>query len=233
MIPELTVPFLRNSEIERAAEALLCRYAKWKGAAVRPPIDIDNIIEGYLRLELAFIDLPDLLGIPDVLGATFIEERRIFVDESLDLLGKEGRLTFTLAHEVGHWDLHRPMIEAQKATAPLFAKGDIAEQPTIVCRTSQKKARAELQADRFAAALLMPAADVRAAVSALYGDKLPSWDGLDERRKQREFDMQLHALAGEVIERGRFSNVSNEAMRNRLFDLKLVVDSSAPQISLL
>ena len=76
--------------------------------------------------------------------------------------GKEGRLAFTLAHEGGHWYLHRPLIEMDQVTATLFGKDDVPKQPTIFCRSSQKKAAAEWQADRFAAALLMPAADVRA-----------------------------------------------------------------------
>ena len=52
MIPELKVPFLKESDIEHAGAELLRRYAKWKGAAVRPPINIDNIIEGYFGLDL-------------------------------------------------------------------------------------------------------------------------------------------------------------------------------------
>lgn len=233
MIPELKVPFLKESDIEHAAAELLRRYVKWKGVAVRPPINIDNIIEGYFGLDLVFIDLPDFLGIPDVLGATFLKEKRVFIDESLDLEGKEGRLAFTLAHEGGHWQLHRPLIEADQVTAPLFSKGEIKEQPAIVCRSSQKKAPAEWQADKFAACLLMPAADVRATVRALCGDQLPTWERIEERRKNRELDERLRDLATEVMERGGFSNVSNEAMRYRLLDLKLVVDASNPQRSLL
>ena len=52
-------------------------------------------------------------------------------------------------------------------------------------------------------------------------------------RKNREFDEKLHALAAEVIDQGGFTNVSNEAMRYRLLDLKLVADASSPQMSLL
>ena len=79
----------------------------------------------------------------------------------------------------------------------------------------------------------MPAADVRATVRALSGDQLPTWERIEERRKNRELDERLRDLATEVMERGGFSNVSNEAMRYRLLDLKLVVDASNPQRSLL
>ena len=44
---------------------------------------------------------------------------------------------------------------------------------------------------------------------------------------------ELKSLAAEVIERGSFSNVSNQAMQIRLVALKLVTDASNPQRSLL
>lgn len=232
-VPELKVPFLSDDDIEHATRELLRRYSKSKGAPVRPPIDVDKLIEQYFRLELVFIDLRDYLGIPDVLGATFLKDKRVFIDESLDLEEKEGRLNFTMAHEIGHWYLHRPLVEAEELALPLFAHGDRPEQPAFVCRTEQRKARAEIQADRFAARLLMPTAEVRATVAALYGDKLPTWEHVEERRRNRELDEDLRSLASEVIEHGGFTNVSNEAMRYRLLDLKLVVDASAPQLSLL
>ena len=232
-VPELKVPFFADEQLEQAARELLFQFSKWRGEAVRPPINVDKLIEGYFGLELVFIDLPEYLGIPDVLGATFLKEKRVFIDQSLDLEGKEGRLTFTMAHEVGHWQLHRPLVEANDLVLPLFSHGEVPEQPAFVCRSAQRKARAELQSDRFAARLLMPTADVRATVAALYGDKLPTWEHVEDRRRNRELDEELRDLATEVIEQGGFTNVSNEAMRYRLLDLNLVVDASAPQLSLL
>jgi len=234
MTAELKVPFIADSDIEHATQELLRKYSARKGAAVRPPIPVEDIIEGYFGLDLGFTDLRDMLGIPDVLGATFLKEQRVFIEESLELDGQEGRIVFTMAHEVGHWYLHRPLIELEQVTAPLFGAKDVPEQPAIVCRNGQRGVvRAEIQADRFAARLLMPTADVRASVRALYGDKLPTWEHVEELRRKREFDEKLHGLATEVIEQGAFTNVSNEAMRYRLLDLKLVVDASAPQMSLL
>ena len=232
MTQELKVPFISDSDIEHATQELLRKYSKKSGVVVRPPIPVDDIIEGYFKLDLAFTDLRDMLGIPDVLGATFLKEERVFIEESLELDGKEGRIVFTMAHEVGHWYLHRPLIEMEQVTAPLFGAKDVPEQPAIVCRSGQRGS-AEIQADRFAARLLMPTADVRAAVKALYGDQRPTWEHVEEMRKNREFDEKLHALAAEVIAQGGFTNVSNEAMRYRLLDLKLVADASSPQMSLL
>ena len=68
MIPELKVPFLHEKQVERAANELLHKYAKDKGKPVRAPIDVENILEGYFKLDLVYIDLPDFIGVPDVLG---------------------------------------------------------------------------------------------------------------------------------------------------------------------
>lgn len=234
MTQELKVPFLAVPQIEHRATDLLARVAEWSGKPLRPPINVDQIIEGYLKLDLAFTDLSVMLGLPNVLGATFLKDRRIFIEESLEIGGHEGRIAFTMAHEVGHWELHRPLIEAREASAPLFSTKDLPEQPAIVCRSDDgKRPPVEVQADMFAAHLLMPAADVRAVVHARYGLALPHWKHVEELRKNRELDENLRDLAAEVIEHGNFSNVSNEAMRYRLLDLKLVVDESAPQLTLL
>ena len=59
MIPELKVPYLHEKQVERAANELLHKYAKEKGKPVRAPIDVENILEGYFKLDLVYIDLPD------------------------------------------------------------------------------------------------------------------------------------------------------------------------------
>lgn len=228
----LKVPYLEARAIESAATELLRRYAKWKGTPPRPPIPIDDIVEGHLKLSLAVDDLRERLGNGDVLGATWLDEGHVVIDSSLE--GNVGRFAFTLAHETGHWQLHRPIIEMEKVTVPLFARApDEKATPAIVCRTSRRRDPAEWQADTFAACLLMPASDVRATVKAAFGDELPTTEGIEARRKAGEPDPWLRGVAEHVIETGNFENVSNEAMRYRLLDLKLVVDASNPQRKLL
>lgn len=231
---QLNVPFIKGSEIEHAATETLRRYAKATGTLPRPPIPIDGIIESLFGLTLEVEDLKARLGVGDVLGATWFDEQIVRVDTSLEAEGKEGRFAFTLAHEGGHWTLHRPLWEAEKVTRPLFAGAPGKDPPpAIVCRASQAKARAEVQADQYAAALLMPASDVRATMRALYGDDPPSWPGLRRMHKAGQFDAHLHEVAAAVIGDGKFSNVSNQAMRFRLVDLKLVMDSAEVQPRLL
>ena len=46
-----------------------------------------------------------------MLGATYVKEGIICVDQSLAENQDEGRLCFTFAHETGHWVLHRALVD--------------------------------------------------------------------------------------------------------------------------
>jgi Zn-dependent peptidase ImmA (M78 family) len=87
----------------------------------------------------------------------YFDDRQIVIDESLDPElnpRKEGRYRFTLAHEGGgHWRLHRYLFERRADQGSLF-NGVTA--PSVICRSSQAKERAEWQADFYASCLLMP-----------------------------------------------------------------------------
>ena len=179
------VPYLAEEAIERDAEALLAEFAHARDVVIEPPIPIEDIMEKHLKLGIEFDDTHDLFGIPrvgfdpgqgpDILGAMFFDEKRIVIDESLDPdenPAKEGRYRFTLAHEGGgHWRLHRHLFAKNAAQTSLFGE---ASAPSVVCRSSQKKERVELQADFYASCLLMPRKLVFAA-----------WDEMFPDRKQR------------------------------------------------
>ncbi len=225
MLTTLQVPFLKPSEIESAVMDLLRRYSKWKGAVPRPPIDIEDLTEHHLGVVFEMDDLSTWLPFDDVLGAAWFEDNIIRVDSSLE--AQEGRLYFTLAHEVGHWWLHRPIIEMEKVTMPLFPRAkDVKATPAVVCRRSQRKERAEIQANQFAAHILMPASDVRATVKLFCGNNLPVIDGMRKRLNAGQFDGQLRDYAAEIMREGNFTNVSKDAMSYRLVDLKLVLDKT-------
>lgn len=177
------VSYVPDEAIEKDAQALLAEYAHARDVTIEAPIPIDDIVEKHLKIGIEFDDTHRLFGVPrsgigfdpDILGAIFFEQKRIVIDESLDPdenPAKEGRYRYTAAHEVGHWRLHRH----------LFGKGDPAQSslldanapPSVICRTSQAKARIELQADLYASCVLMPRKLVFAA-----------WDEIFPDRKQR------------------------------------------------
>jgi hypothetical protein len=79
---QVKVPFLQPAELDRAANELLHRYGEWRHEPAAPPIDVDEIVEGYLGLSLEVVDLKGHLGMDDVLhglgsaGSVSIEPSR-------------------------------------------------------------------------------------------------------------------------------------------------------------
>lgn len=225
------VPFWRKSEIESMALDLLGKYQQWKGKMLKPPIDIDEIVEGFLKVDLQFVNLKELLSITDVLGATWFEDKVIRIDSSLEQ--KEGRLSFTMAHEAGHWWMHRPIYEMDKVTLPLFSfEKDKQPSPAVICRLAKKKEPAEWQADQFAAMLLMPDFLMRASFSSTNSHGPVKVADLSNNKIRISENHELRDVARQVIMSCGFNNVSVEAMCYRLIDLNLVVDSNSRQPSL-
>jgi Zn-dependent peptidase ImmA (M78 family) len=176
------VPYLSDETIEKDAQALLAEYSQTRGILIQPPIAIDDIIEKYLKIGIEFDDTHRLFHVPrsgigfdlDILGAIFFEEKRIVIDESLDPDANpamEGRYRYTAGHETGHWRLHRGLFDRDPAQTSLLG-GDAS--PIVICRSSQAKARIELQADLYASCVLMPRKLIFAA-----------WDEVFPDRKQR------------------------------------------------
>ena len=181
----LRVPYIADESIERNVEVLLAQFAQSKGLPLRAPIPIEDIVEKHLKLTLGFGDLHSLLGVPrrrgnlvgvrlgrpDIFGAIWLETGEIVIDASLcpeERPSIEGRYRFTLAHECGHWRLHRPLVQAHSRQC---LSGDT--QRLVVCRSSQAKERVELQADLYASCLLMPRKLVMQAWRNEFGNDNP------------------------------------------------------------
>jgi hypothetical protein len=172
------IPYLPEEAIERDAAALLNEYATARGLTIAPPIPIEDIVEKHLKLGIEFDDTHKLFGVPrpapdpDILGAIFIDDRRIVIDESLDPEenpSKEGRYRFTLGHEGGgHWRLHRHLFAQGRAQATMFGRPAA---PSFICRSSEAKKREEWQADFYSSCLLMPRKLVFAAWDAAFPDR--------------------------------------------------------------
>ena len=226
MIQKLKVPFLPPRDIEHAANELLHRFAREEGANLVPPIPIEGIIERHLKLDFGFADLRSLLGVDDVLGATWFDAGKVRIDSRLE--GEEGRASFTMGHEVGHWTLHRPLYELEKLNVSLLPSEvpGVGAGKGVACRSRAGREPAEVQANMFAAYVLMPARLVRDCFRSSFGDPVVI-EGLAEARKAEvgvRPPSTWREVAKSMIEAG-FTNVSNEAMRYRLAELGLVVDA--------
>ncbi|MBW1786567.1 MAG: hypothetical protein JRK53_08120 [Deltaproteobacteria bacterium] len=91
----MKIPWLSKARISKTASALMADYDSRMGFSVTPPIPVEDIIERHLRLTLSFDDLEEKLGMPDVLGATYVRSRRIVVNERLLEERYEGRLVLS------------------------------------------------------------------------------------------------------------------------------------------
>lgn len=233
------VPYLKERELEDEATLLLAEYGREHGDVAAPPIPVDEIIEIHLKLTFELKDMATLFGHGDVHGALWINKKVVGVDQSLDPTvypSMLGRFRFTLAHETGHWRLHRQYYLQNPNQKSLLPESDTT--PAYICRSTERAKPVEWQANYFAACLLMPRKMVCTAWEAWHGDMKPI--ALDDlRTKQGEI------LTAEVLRRGGVKpgdgalddmlfehcsrplagqfQVSPEAMRIRLEQLKLLV----------
>lgn len=197
------IPILSQDQIDNIAEMELKKFQKQ--ALTRPTaIDIDGFLEmhlhvtpdyQYLSHNMVYLGMSVYLSVK---ANTVIFDRRLVENKS-----QEHRYRFTGGHEAGHFVLHSSYYRRNRSLGKsdnLFAK----------CHTSSlcgmKKGNLvtdndwlEWQANQFSSSLLMP----KSAVLLLYrsiGDK----------------KLLLQEMP-------KIFNVSNEAARNRLKNLKIIL----------
>lgn len=254
---EPNVAYLTDEVIEKSAEALLAEYAQARGVSINGSVPIDDIAEKHLRLGIEFDDTHRLFGVSrsgnggaaDVLGAIIFDQKRIVIDESLDpevYPAKEGRYRYTVAHEVGHWQLHRPLFRIDPAQSS-FLDADAASR--FICRSSFAKARIEVQADLFASCLLMPRRAVHQHWVRIYrmdkpmvyeAVRLQPWANPPKRSGLRPisevlagFDRSPDYLFNKIAsDFARHFHVSTQAMRIRLEKLGLLLADAPDQQAL-
>lgn len=164
-------------------------------------------------LNYAYQTLPD-----NQLGRFDLMEGRIVLSD--EGLSNFDRLRFTMAHEYGHYKLHKTLLQSQNVHSFGDTEDTITEMITI--RDNDRK-WFERQANHFASCLLMPAKLVGILFSALhkefvqdiYGDKLgPIYYNENQPETYSTFNTIVSGMA-EML------NVSKTAMKLRLERLKL------------
>lgn len=152
---------------EAAAVALLSRL----GGINAPPVPIEDLAEEIEGLDVQEADDLRLVeDAPDVPLGTALSGlliprwKRIWVNGA-EAARSPGRRRFTIAHELGHWRLHCEARDdpTARVVAPVWCRpADIGgEAPRL-----QTSSRIEAEANRFAAALLMPEKLVRDQAAA-------------------------------------------------------------------
>ena len=186
-------PVLSDDEIERLAHDF--RSQALEGLALNScgAVPVEQIAEQYLGYELEFVgDDGALPG--DVIGGIDFDANTIIINSSIE--SHLGRYSFTIAHEIAHHVLHRDLFLKARSGA------------SIMCRGGKKRPIEEVQADRFAEALLMPANLIE-----------------EHHRKVKNkniFKLTNHmSMASKIIESSQLNNVSISAMVVRLNHLGL------------
>src|SRR5262245_4661608 len=125
----IAVPYISEQEIELSDRRLLQEVRLGDCRHFTGIVPVESSLEHHLKCSLDFNDLHKRLGVamtggdPEVLGAVWVGTREVFIDQSLDPdenPGMEGRFRFTVAHEIGHWWLHRGYIQDAPGEIDLF-----------------------------------------------------------------------------------------------------------------
>ncbi len=156
-----------------AARDLLDRYHATYGAPDDGPIPVDEIAESYLGLIVQTAPLEHGIS-----GMLLLREREIRVNAA-ECAKWPVRRRFTIAHEIGHWELH-----ASEVSANFICRlGDVREAGPA---KGSPEAVREREANRFAAELLMPEDRMHARVAS---------DGNDVIDQARWFDVSPLSMA--------------------------------------
>ena len=178
------VPQISNVSIETRANELLTGYFASEQKPITLPIPVEEIAEFHLGYTLAYTT-DGMFSDPNVLGGICFDTKTIFINLSVE--SHEGRHAFTIAHEIGHHVLHKKYFTKQNK---------------LLCR-NQAKPSYELEADRFAAAVLLPAQFIK-----------DNWTYKSPRTIYQAYSLAKTFLAEHVID-----NVSLSMFTNRMIEL--------------
>ena len=146
--------------VEQRAEAILSSVPAyvWDGESV--PVPINDIVDTCFGLHVLDVEdmatapgAPELPDDQSLSGLLLADQKQIWCNAS-EGVQWPGRRRFTIAHELGHWVMHRPGQQS------LFCRrGTVVEDGEFEAARAERPPLPEIEeeANAFAAALLMPA----------------------------------------------------------------------------
>ena len=201
------IRWIPNEEIQQHAEEFLSQY--WDDTL---PVDVEYIAEYCLKISV--LPLPGLKA--NIEGDGFIT--RDFKEIHLDFDQHEVRQRFTVAHELGHFVLHKEFIESLPATP------DIQAWKTLYASLPEQQLNwMEYQAYEFAGCLLVPQHHLQHTFDVL----LPEMDALSTQARQAGFrrHQYIDRLADWAAQRiARTFEVSPQVIDKRLHKTGLIAD---------
>lgn len=143
--------FISMEKIETLSYKLIEDYFAFVDEKVQIPIPVQDIADIFLELNILYQPIEEKNS--TIWAGLNPNEKLIIINEfHCEKFKKNiGLFNFTLAHEIGHWELHSDV----NTQLDLFENREV-----IFCRDIDcmhiKKSNIEIQADMYAAALLMP-----------------------------------------------------------------------------
>ena len=154
-------------EVETTVNGLLSKVPQYVWDGERLPVPVDEIVSDVYGLYIRLVeDMASAPGCPEVgtetiSGLLLTERGEIWVN-AWEAAQWEGRRRFTIGHELGHYVMHQESKSRVFCRTDAISEGAEADKPV--------KPPMEVQADAFAAAMLMPMHLVEAQVAVLGPD---------------------------------------------------------------
>lgn len=139
----IAVPFVGSDEIKRKSDNL--RKKIWGD---KIPVEIETIIE--IKLKIKIIPIPNLFKLCSVDSQISSDFSSIWVDQDSYLYDETNRLYFSLAHELGHFILHKDLFSSLNIKS-------IDDVVAFINNIHEKQySFLETQANKFASHFLLP-----------------------------------------------------------------------------
>ena len=204
---------MKKQDIEKKSNKLLENYFDSKKESLTTPVPTIDILE-YLGYDIDFRS-DGIYKNKDILGGVIPNEKRVELNESLTT--NEGRLNFTVAHEIGHIILH----VNNEDSALFFRKDSNCKEYSKI--DDNKRKLIENEADQFAAYLLMPSVIIKESFFKLYNKpvNVAKFSFINFLLRKSKLQ-KAFLIARKISEAGNFNNVSKTAILNRLIGLRLI-----------
>lgn len=140
----ISIPYLSDTILRHAAEEFLAKHH----SSGTIPVPIEHIVDCQLGIDI--ISISGIHRVFDIVSMSSKDWQQIWVDEAV-YENFPGRYRFSLAHEVGHRQLHAEIFAQLQFT-------NIAEWKGVICDEVGDKdyGRLESQAYIFAGLILVP-----------------------------------------------------------------------------
>lgn len=197
---KIQVPFIDREEIKNRADGF---RALWWGESL--PVDVENIIE--IKLKISLIPTPNLRESCDIDAVSSANLKTIHVDHDMFVDDRQkNRLRFSLAHELGHYVLHKNIYNQIKIN-------NLYKFPEAMLNqmSGEHYNYLEIQANRFASCLLVPRERLKIERAKL----IDSLKGDSEFTKLSDSKTQNSYLA---LHLAKIFGVSSEVMEIALSD---------------